>query len=64
MKDDNIKEKVIELKDLVKEINELMAILGALNVDVRIAYTEKKADTPQGIHIWRIEEHNDYLHDE
>lgn len=64
MKDDNIKEKVIKLKGLVAEVNELMAALGELNVDVRIAYVEKKADIPQGISIWRIEEHNNYLHDE
>ena len=64
MKDDNIKSKVIKLKDLVKEVNELMTDLGTLNVDVRIGYVERKGDVPQGIHIWRIEEHNDYLRDE
>jgi hypothetical protein len=64
MKDDNIKSKVIKLKDLVKEVNELMTDLGTLNVDVRIGYVERKGDVPQGIHIWRIEEHNDYLTDE
>jgi hypothetical protein len=64
MKDDNIKSKVIKLKDLVKEVNELMTDLGTLNVDVKIGYVEKKGDVPQCIHIWRIEEHNDYLTDE
>jgi soluble P-type ATPase len=64
MKDDNIKSKVIKLKDLVKEVNELMSDLGELNVDVRIGYVERKGDVSQGIHIWRIEEHNDYLRDE
>jgi hypothetical protein len=64
MKDENIKEKVIKLKALVKEVNELMSNLDLLNVDVRIGYIERKGDIPQGIHIWRIEEHNNYLHDE
>jgi soluble P-type ATPase len=64
MKDDNIKSKVIKLRDLVKEVNELMSDLGKLNVDVRIGYIERKGDVPQNIHIWRIEEHNDYLTDE
>jgi hypothetical protein len=64
MKDDNIKSKVIKLKDLVKEVNELMTDLGTLNVDVKIGYVERKGDVPQSIHIWRIEEHNDYLTDE
>lgn len=64
MKDDNIKSKVTKLKDLVKEVNKLMDELGQLNVDVRIGYVEKKLDVPQSIHVWRIEEHNDYLTDE
>jgi hypothetical protein len=64
MKDDTIIEKANKLKSLVTEINELMAELGQLNVDVRIGYIEKKGTTPQGIHVWRIEEHNNYLTDE
>jgi hypothetical protein len=64
MKDDTIIEKANKLKSLVTEINELMAELGQLNVDVRIGYIEKKGTIPQGIHVWRIEEHNNYLTDE
>lgn len=64
MKDNDIKSKVIKLKDLVTEVNELMSNLGALNVDVRIVYAEKQDNVPQNIRIWRIEEHNDYLTDE
>lgn len=64
MKDDTIREKANKLKSLVIEINELMAELGQLNVDVKIGYIDKKSDVPQGIHIWRIEEHNNYLTDE
>jgi hypothetical protein len=41
-----------------------MTDLGTLNVDVKIGYVERKGDVPQSIHIWRIEEHNDYLTDE
>jgi hypothetical protein len=64
MKDDIIKLKANKLKELVKEVNELLDELGTLNVDVRIRYVEKKFDAPQNIHVWRIEEHNDYLTDE
>lgn len=64
MKDDNIKSKVTKLKTLVQEVNELMSDLDASNVDVRIRYVERKGDVPQHIHIWRVEEHNDYLTDE
>jgi soluble P-type ATPase len=64
MKDDTIKLKAIKLKELVKEVNKLMDELGQMNVDVRIGYVERKGDVPQGIHVWRIEEHNDYLTDE
>lgn len=64
MKDDTIREKATKLKSLVTEINQLMAELGQLNVDVRIGYIERKGDVPQGIHVWRIEEHNNYLTDE
>lgn len=60
MKDDSIKSKAINLK----EVNKLMDQLGQLNVDVKISYIEGKFDVPQSIHIWRIEEHNDYLTDE
>lgn len=64
MKDDSIKLKAIKLKELVKEVNELMDQLDQLNVDVRIRYIERKFDVPQSINIWKIEERNDYLTDE
>lgn len=66
MKDDNIKSKVIRLKAIVKDLNELMAELDTLNVDVKISYIEssKSKDIKQGVSVWRIEECNSYLNDE
>jgi hypothetical protein len=66
MKDENITVKVVKLNNLVKDINEVMKELDQLNVEVRIGYVEpKKSDnTSQGIHVWRVIEHNDYLNNE
>jgi hypothetical protein len=63
MKDSNIEEKVVKLKQLGLEFNTLMAELEGLNVEVRVSYVESKSkdNITQGIHIWRIVEHNDYL---
>lgn len=63
MKDPEIEQQVATLKEAVDRVNEVMLNLQQLNVDVRISYVEKSLTKgiPQGIHIWRIEEHNDYL---
>ena len=63
MKDPLIESQVAALKEAVNQVNEIMLGLQQLNVDVRIGYVEKSVTKgiPQGIHIWRIEEHNDYL---
>lgn len=63
MKDPAIEAKVSELKETVEKVNLLMKELQDLNVDVRISYVERSAskEIDQGISIWRIEEHNDYL---
>lgn len=63
MKDPVIESKVIELKETVNRVNSIMKDLQDLRVDVRISYVEKMSskDINQGISIWRIEEHNNYL---
>ena len=63
MKDPKIEELVIQLKSAVGNVNVVMQLLQELNVDVRIGYVERNRakDISQGISIWRIEEHNDYL---
>lgn len=63
MKDPVIEAKVSELKETVEKVNLLMKELQDLNVDVRISYVERSAskEIDQGISIWRIEEHNNYL---
>jgi hypothetical protein len=63
MKDPKIEELVTQLKSAVDNVNVVMQLLQELNVDVRIGYVErsKAKDISQGINIWRIEEHNDYL---
>jgi len=63
MKDPAIAEKVARLRQLELEFNTLMAELEGLSVEVRVNYVENKSkeNITQGIHIWRIVEHNNYL---
>lgn len=68
MKDPVIEKLVIELHDAVSHVNSIAEKLQDLNVEVRIAYVDPKSpenmnktDIKQGIKVWRIEEHNDYL---
>ena len=63
MKDPKIEELVTQLKSAVDNVNVVMQLLQELDVDVRISYVErsKAKDISQGISLWRIEEHNDYL---
>jgi hypothetical protein len=63
MRDPVIESKVVELKETVDRVNSIMKDLQDLRVDVRISYVEKMSskDINQGISIWRIEEHNNYL---
>ena len=51
------------LKEKVNEVNALMKQLGEQGVDVRISYIEssKSKDIAQGISIWRIEQHINFL---
>ncbi len=63
MKDPEIESKVVDLKETVNRVNVLMKELDDLNVDVRVTYVERNRakEISQGISIWRIEEHNNYL---
>jgi hypothetical protein len=63
MKDPVIESQVAALKEAVDQVNVIMDNLQQLNVDVRISYVEKSLtkEVSQGISIWRISEHNDYL---
>jgi hypothetical protein len=63
MKDPVIESQVSALKEAVNQVNVIMDNLQQLNVDVRISYVDKSLtkEVSQGITIWRIEEHNDYL---
>jgi len=63
MKDPVIESQVAALKEAVDQVNVIMGSLQQLNVDVRISYVEKSLtkEISQGISIWRISEHNDYL---
>jgi len=68
MKDPVIEQLVLELHDAVSHVNSIAEKLQDLNVEVRIAYVDPKSpenmnktDIKQGIKVWRVEEHNDYL---
>jgi hypothetical protein len=68
MKDPVIEQLVLELQDAINRVNSITEKLQDLNVEVRIAYVDPKSpenmnktDIKQGIKVWRIEEHNDYL---
>jgi hypothetical protein len=63
MKDPVIEDLVTQLKHSVAETNRLMEILQDNNVEVRITYVESSTakKQKQGINIWRITQHNDYL---
>lgn len=63
MKDPAIEELVTQLKNSVAESNRLMEVLEDNKVEVRITYIESSATKKQkqGISIWRITQHNDYL---
>lgn len=63
MKDPKIEELVAKLKEAVQNVNALMKELEEMHVDVRISYIEssKSKQIAQGISLWRIEEHNNYL---
>ena len=63
MKDPVINDLVTQLKNSVAETNRLMEILQNNNVEVRITYVESSTtkNLKQGISIWRITQHNDYL---
>lgn len=68
MKDPAITSLVNDLHLAVGNVNDIMARLQSLNVEVRISYIDPK-DRPaydsnqytQGIKLWRVEERNDYL---
>ena len=66
MKDENITTKVSNLVNLINNVNQLMKELEEMNVEVRVSYIEsKKSDnTSQGIYLWKVIEHNDYLTNE
>lgn len=61
MKDPVVQELVNDLKRSVDHVNNLMAQLQELKVEVRIEYRDKKGEEPQNIRLWRIQQHNDYL---
>ena len=63
MTDKEIKRKSERLKKLVAEVNTIMAELDDANVEVKISYVDsKKSDeTKQGIKLWRLTRHTDYL---
>ena len=69
MKDPIIESKTNELKVLVEQVNQIMSDLQDMNVEVRIAYTDKNEQTygtdkdpvRQGLKLWKVEEHNGYL---
>jgi hypothetical protein len=63
MKDPNIQALVDELQNHVDDVNRIMSDLGKLNVEVRISYVDQalSKDISQGINLWKIIEHNDYL---
>jgi hypothetical protein len=61
MKDPAVRELVNELKLHVAAVNVIMQGLGKLDVEVRVAYNDKKGDVQQSINLWKITEHTDYL---
>lgn len=61
MKDPTVQILVDDLKQSIGHVNDLMAQLQQLSVEVRIEYRDRKGDTPQQLNLWRIQQHNDYL---
>jgi hypothetical protein len=63
MNDTIVADKVNQLKTLTENLNTLMAELEELNVEVRFTYVESRPSEGrrQGINLWRVIEHYDYL---
>jgi hypothetical protein len=63
MTDNEIKRKSERLKKLVAEVNTIMAELDDADVEVRIGYVDsaKSKEIKQGINLWRLIRHTDYL---
>jgi hypothetical protein len=69
MKDPVIESKTNDLKSLVDQVNQIMSDLQDMNVEVRIAYINKKDPSylndenfdKQRIKLWKVEEYNGYL---
>ena len=66
MTDNEIKRKIERLKKLVTEVNTIMAELEDADIEVRISYidSKKSSDIKQGINLWRLIRHTDYLDSE
>jgi len=69
MRDPAIESKTNDLKSLVDQVNQIMSDLQDMNVEVRIAYINKKDPSnlddenfdKQRIKLWKVEEYNGYL---
>lgn len=61
MKNPELENEVLKLKNLISEVNFSMSTLHENSVEVRITYKDAEKGQPPKLDLWRLIEHVDYL---